>query len=158
MAGVPMNSPLDALAQMRLHQPQPTGVGQQMPTAGASGPGMLSALQGMAGGGPQPPQEPPNPLDQPFMGHGDPGASQGPLAALEQAALGHGDMAQLMRYLPILQKMFPKLKVADMHHGRAELVGPTQEQFLGAAHAKHHGAKGHHVANQGRGQRLHVHF
>lgn len=133
MAGVPMNSPMDAMLAMRMGQPQPQGVGQQSPMSNME----PSAAPG-AGAAPTP--------------TGD------PFAALSEQSVGSGDMQQLLKYLPILQKLYPDLKLADLKRGEAELTGPTQEQFLGAAHAKHHGAKVHHVRNRGRGQRLHVRF
>lgn len=131
MAGVAMNSPMEQMVAMRMNQPQPTGVNQQMAT-GAGDPQMPP-------GGPQLPP-------------------QGPLDGMASAATGGGNMALLAALLPELQKLYPKLKLADHKNGHAELVGPTQEQFLGAAWAKHHGAKEHHVRNKGRGQRLHVSF
>lgn len=141
MAGVSSNA-MQQMLQMRMSQPQPNGPGQQLPMGGPS----------------QPPGAPQDPMaaQDPSA---PPGGAQGPLDAMNQAGLGQGNEAALMAFLPILQKLTKgKLKVADMKKGKAELVGPTQEQFLGAAAAKHHGAKEHHVRNRGRGQRLHVSF
>jgi hypothetical protein len=135
-----MNSPMQAMIDMRMNQPQPTGVGQQLATSAPSAPP----------GAPQGPEQ-----DQ--GGPMPPGAAQG-LSAFGDASVGGGNMQALMQYLPMLLKMYPKLYPADVKKGRAELTGPTQEQFLGAVHAKHHGAKEHHVRNRGRGQRLHVSF
>lgn len=134
-----MNSPMAAMMAMRMQQPQPAGINQQMPTSDPSAaPGASQPQQ------PDPGQEMP------------PGGLQGPLQGMSDAATGSGNQQMLLQMLPLLQKLYPQLKVADMKHGRAELHGPTQEQFLGSAWAKHHGAKEHHVKNKGRGQRLHV--
>lgn len=136
-----MNSPMDAMLAMRMNQPQPAGVNQQMPTSGPPGP-------------PGPPQGPGADQGPP----GPPGGAQSPLEAMGQASTGGGNVAALMAFLPMLQKMYPKLLLADHKKGHAEMAGPTQEQFLGSVFAKHHGAKVHHVINKGRGQRLHIAF
>lgn len=141
-----MSSPMEAMLAMRMNQPQPSGPNQQLAQQAA----------------PSAPQNAPGAPQMPGMGD-DSGppvtAPQGALQGLGDASVGSGNVAALMQYLPILQKMYPKLKLADLKNGVAELAGPTQEQFLGAAHAKHHGAKQHHVRNRhGRGQRLHVSF
>lgn len=128
-----MNSPMEQMVAMRMNQPQPVGVNQQMSSTGGAQ---------MPSDGPQAP----------------PGPMGGPMDAMAQQATGGGNEQLLQMLLPELQKLYPKLKVAEHKHGKAEMVGPTQEQFLGAAWAKHHGAKEHHVRNKGRGQRLHVSF
>jgi hypothetical protein len=78
------------------------------------------------------------------------------MSQMASASTGGGNPAVLAQMLAELQKLYPKLRLADHHNGKAELVGPTHEQFLGAVWAKHHGAKDHHVRNTGRGQRLHL--
>lgn len=120
---------------------------------------MLAAMHGQ-GGDPQPggggmeggwadqnaPQGPPN------------GEGQGPLAAFAQAAAppGSANADQTMQMVSQLQRLYPKLKVVENDNGKIDLVGPAQEQFLGAAWAKAHGAHVAKVANEGRGQRLQV--
>ena len=69
-----------------------------------------------------------------------------------------GDKEKLVHHLRQLQKMYPKLVLAEHKNGHAELVGPAQEQFLAAAYARMNGAKTAHVRNDGKGQRLHLEF
>lgn len=76
------------------------------------------------------------------------------MAAFARATTGQGDPALMQFMLAELHKIYPQLKLADMKDGVAEMVGPTQEEFLGAAWAKHHKAKVAQVCNHGRGQRL----
>lgn len=113
----------------------------------------------------------PNAGGPPSMGPGDGSGGQGPDTAptggmpppdvmqqLAQAAQGQGagNPQNGAALVALLQKMFPKLKLAHHHNGVFELAGPAQDQFLGSVAARHHGAKMHSVHNAGKGQRLHV--
>lgn len=143
-----MNSAMQAMVQMRMGQPQPPGPNQSLP---AGGPPQMP--QGPPQGQPQPQ---PMPVPQPGGGPQGPPNIQALLAQLAQSANGPaaGDPNKAHAMLAQLVKMYPKLKVTENADGKAELVGPAQDQFLGATWAKAHGAKTSKVANAGRGQRL----
>lgn len=139
---------MQQLAQMRMQQggpqpPQPIGPGQGIggPTPGA------------------PPEQQPAP--QAPMGSVGPhtnAAAQDVLAEMGRASVRGGDQAALGHHVRQLQQMYPKLLLAKHDNGRAELVGPAHDQFLGAAYARANGAKTAHVRNNGQGQRLHLEF
>lgn len=136
-------NPMEALMAMRGQ------MGQQGP---------IGPNQGM--GGPQMGAPPANNPTAP-TGHPVPvqqnGAVQGLIEAFQQAGgMTHGDEAKMAHHVTKLQKMYPKLLVAEHKGGHAELVGPAQEQFLAAAYGRMNGAKVAHVKNDGRGQRLHL--
>lgn len=135
--------PIAQLVQMRTQQttppPGPIGPGQGMgaPQLGAPLPSTPDGAR------------PSNPTN---------GEAQDVLGAFSNAAVGRGDVAKLAHHLREIQRMHPKLLLADHKDGHAELVGPAHDQFVAAAYARTHGAKVAHVRNTGRGQRLHLEF
>lgn len=123
---------MQQMIQMRMAQPQPTGPNQSLPN--------------------QPPQEA-------MGGRPDLGSAAVPQMAASMGQASNpfqGNPQATMAMLQQLMQQYPKLKAAEHKNGRAQLAGPAQDQFLGAVWAKAHGAKEHHVRNDGGGQRLHV--
>lgn len=120
---------MQQMVQMRMNQPQPTGPNQQLPT------------------GP------------PIGGRQDLASTAVPQMAASMAGASNPFQGNPQATLMMLQKLmqqYPKLKAAEHKNGRAQLTGPAQDQFLGSVWARAHGAKEHHVRNDGSGQRLHV--
>lgn len=135
--------PMQQMIQMRTTQAAPpVGPGQGMgaPQMGAP---------------PASPDQVSTPSPQPVPTNG---TAQDALSALANASVGRADEGKLAAHLKELQKLYPKLRLAAHNKGHAELIGPAQEQFLGAAYARLHQAKVAHVRNDGRGQRLHLEF
>lgn len=140
--------PLAQLAQLRAQQqPQPIGPNQGIGglTPGAPAPTGGAPIGAPSHGGPSLPVQ-------------TNGSAQDTLNEFAHAAVGRNDPTALAAHLRALQRMYPKLLLADHNNGHAEMVGPAQEQFLAAAYARSKGAKVAHVRNTGRGQRLHLEF
>lgn len=141
MAG-PSGNAMQAMVAMQMAQ-HPQGPNTGGPPSGGPPPD-LGPGDGSGGNGP----------------NTDPSAGMPPqvLQQLAQAAQGPaaGNPQNGAALVALIQKLLPKLKLADHHNGVFELAGPTQDQFLGSVAAKHHGAKMHSVHNTGKGQRLHI--
>lgn len=130
--------PMQQLAQMRAQPIGPNqGVGQMTPGA--------------------PPPAGPTPLPQQGPTAPEQAPPANPLADLSAQIHGGQKAEKLKLMLAELQKLYPKLLLAE-HDGKghAEMKGSAQDQFLGAAWARMKGAKTAHVRNQGKGQRLHL--
>jgi hypothetical protein len=159
MAG-PGGGPMAALVQMAMAQhPQGPNIGG--PMSAGSGSSQLGPGDGSGGNGPE--TLPASGAD-PTQGAQGQGPAMAPpmdpniLQALAQASMGPqaANPQKGAQLVQAIQKLFPKLHVADHTNGTFELAGPAQDQFLASAYAKAHGAKTSSVHNTGKGQRLHV--
>lgn len=131
-----------------------------MGSSGVGGPNPLESLVAMRGAMAQGPIGPGQDLasgDLSNAGGGNmPVGDAQDLLDLFSGMAQSGDDDKLTHHLRNLQHLYPELRVASHKNGTAELVGPAQEQFLGAAYARAHGAATAHVRNRGNGQRLHL--